>query len=121
MAGGGLSISAKRSIATELEPRVKAAQAKLEKIFGQPIPIGYNVEETLKFLRIPENRKACNHISEDDFEASVPSSIGKYFEKATETLASSGFETDDMMKEAFLESAGEKGMIFEVVKELKVR
>jgi len=117
LSDGDLPVSTKRAITSELEPRLKKASDKFEKMFGQPITLGYNVKEILDFLKKPENRKLCS-IGDGELDAAVPRHIGDYFDRAADSMESQNFGKDDMMQEAFIESA-EKGIVFEVVDKLQ--
>jgi len=114
LGGEELPVVTRRSVAANLDPVIKEVGEKFESLFGKPIPLSYDVKAVLDAYH---NRKGDGNTF-NDFNDYAPNLIASYFTEAAAKLEYLNFGADDMLKEAFLESA-ENGIKFEVVQKLQ--
>jgi len=116
LGGDDLPVVTRRAIESSLQPTVAALAPRLEAMFGKPVPIVYDVKAIMDYLNA-HKADLDNYITKD-FNDRVPKVIGSYLQGAVDTLEKKSFGKDDMLKEAFLESA-DKGITVQVVDKLK--
>ena len=109
-----LSPVARLSLKTDFTPAIDDIQAQVNKIFGQDITLQSNLEENFAALKAAKD-------ASDDWESRFGYCFKAYWEGFIWMMKSKGFESDELLREGFLEVVESATVAFKIAGDSEVK